>query len=125
MNSILLKNVRIVDTETDTTGDLLVKDGKIAATGSVSEAADRVIDGKGKLTVMPPLFDMHVHFRDPGLTHKEDILTGCAAALAGGVTGVVCMPNTKPPIDSRETVDYITKKAEGTGVEVYPAGCVT
>ncbi len=125
MNSILLKNVRIVDTETDTTGNLLVKDGKIAATGSVSEAADRVIDGKGKLTVMPPLFDMHVHFRDPGLTHKEDILTGCAAALAGGVTGVVCMPNTKPPIDSRETVDYITKKAEGTGVEVYPAGCVT
>lgn len=125
MNSILLKNVRIVDTETDTTGDLLVKDGKIAATGSVSEGADRVIDGKGKLTVMPPLFDMHVHFRDPGLTHKEDILTGCAAALAGGVTGVVCMPNTKPPIDSRETVDYITKKAEGTGVEVYPAGCVT
>lgn len=125
MNSILLKNVRIVDTETDATGDLLVKDGKIAATGSVSEAADRVIDGKGRLTVMPPLFDMHVHFRDPGLTHKEDILTGCAAALAGGVTGVVCMPNTKPPIDSRETVDYITKKAEGTGVEVYPAGCVT
>lgn len=125
MNSILLKNVRIVDTETDTTGDLLVKDGKIAATGSVSEAADRVIDGKGKLMVMPPLFDMHVHFRDPGLTHKEDILTGCAAALAGGVTGVVCMPNTKPPIDSRETVDYITKKAAGTGVEVYPAGCVT
>lgn len=125
MNSILLKNVRIVDTETDATGDLLVKDGKIAATGSVSEAADRVIDGKGKLTVMPPLFDMHVHFRDPGLTHKEDILTGCAAALSGGVTGVVCMPNTKPPIDSKETVDYITKKAEGTGVEVYPAGCVT
>ena len=125
MNSILLKNVRIVDTETDALGDLLVKDGKIAATGSVSEAADRVIDGKGKLTVMPPLFDIHVHFRDPGLTHKEDILTGCAAALAGGVTGVVCMPNTKPPIDSKETVDYITKKAEGTGVEVYPAGCVT
>lgn len=125
MNSILLKNVRIVDTETDATGDLLIKDGKIAATGSVSEGADRVIDGKGKLTVMPPLFDMHVHFRDPGLTHKEDILTGCAAALAGGVTGVVCMPNTKPPIDSKETVDYITKKAEGTGVEVYPAGCVT
>lgn len=125
MNSILLKNVRIVDTETDALGDLLVKDGKIARIGSVSEAADKVIDGKGRLTVMPPLFDMHVHFRDPGLTHKEDILTGCAAALAGGITGVVCMPNTKPPIDSRETVDYITKKAEGTGVEVYPSGCVT
>ena len=58
-------------------------------------------------------------------THKEDVLTGCAAALAGGVSGVVCMPNTKPPIDSRETVDYIVSKAEPTGVSVYPAGCVT
>ncbi len=127
LNSILLKNVRIVDTEASVTCDLLVRDGKIAKIGEISENkdADRVIDGMGKMAVMPPLFDMHVHFRDPGLTHKEDVLTGCEAALAGGVTGVVCMPNTKPPIDSREIVDYITKKAEGTGVEVYPAGCVT
>lgn len=123
--SILFKNVRIVDAGTDTIGDVLVKDGVIAEVGNVSEAADRVIEGKGKLVVMPSLFDMHVHFRDPGFTHKEDVLTGCAAALAGGVSGVVCMPNTKPPIDSRETVDYIVNKAELTGVSVYPAGCVT
>lgn len=123
--SILFKNVRIVDAETDTIGDVLVKDGVIAEVGNVSEAADRVIEGNGKLVVMPSLFDMHVHFRDPGFTHKEDVLTGCAAALAGGVSGVVCMPNTKPPIDSRETVDYIVSKAEPTGVSVYPAGCVT
>lgn len=123
--SILFKNVRIVDAETDTIGDVLVKDGVIAEVGNVSEAADRVIEGNGKLVVMPSLFDMHVHFRDPGFTHKEDVLTGCAAALAGGVSGVVCMPNTKPPIDSRETVDYIVNKAEPTGVSVYPAGCVT
>ncbi len=123
--SILFKNVRIVDAETDTVGDVLVKDGVIAEVGNVSEAADRVIEGNGKLVVMPSLFDMHVHFRDPGFTHKEDVLTGCAAALAGGVSGVVCMPNTKPPIDSRETVDYIVSKAEPTGVSVYPAGCVT
>lgn len=123
--SILFKNVRIVDAETDTIGDVLVKDGVIAKVGNVSEAADRVIEGNGKLVVMPSLFDMHVHFRDPGFTHKEDVLTGCAAALAGGVSGVVCMPNTKPPIDSRETVDYIVSKAEPTGVSVYPAGCVT
>lgn len=123
--SILFKNVRIVDAETDTIGDVLVKDGVIAEVGNVSEAADRVIEGNGKLVVMPSLFDMHVHFRDPGFTHKEDVLTGCAAALAGGVSGVVCMPNTKPPIDSRETVDYIVNKAELTGVSVYPAGCVT
>lgn len=123
--SILFKNVRIVDAGTDTIGDVLVKDSVIAEVGNVSEAADRVIEGNGKLVVMPSLFDMHVHFRDPGFTHKEDVLTGCAAALAGGVSGVVCMPNTKPPIDSRETVDYIVSKAEPTGVSVYPAGCVT
>ena len=123
--SILFKNVRIVDAEKDTVGDVLVKDGVIAEVGSVSEAADRVIEGNGKLVVMPSLFDMHVHFRDPGFTHKEDVLTGCAAALAGGVSGVVCMPNTDPPIDSKETVDYIVNKAEPTGVSVYPAGCVT
>lgn len=125
MNSILLKNVRIADVDTDKVCDLLIKDGVIAKIGEIDEAANRVIDGKGKLTVMPPLFDMHVHFRDPGLTYKEDVLTGCSAALAGGVTGVVCMPNTKPVIDSKEIVDYIVKKAEGTGVSVYPAGCVT
>lgn len=123
--SILFKNVRIVDAENDTVGDILVKDGVIAEVGNVSETADRVIEGNGKLVVMPSLFDMHVHFRDPGFTHKEDVLTGCAAALAGGVSGVVCMPNTKPPIDSKETVDYIVNKAEPTGVSVYPAGCVT
>lgn len=123
--SILFKNVRIVDAENDTVGDVLVKDGVIAEVGNVSETADRVIEGNGKLVVMPSLFDMHVHFRDPGFTHKEDVLTGCAAALAGGVSGVVCMPNTKPPIDSNETVDYIVNKAEPTGVSVYPAGCVT
>lgn len=123
--SILFKNVRIVDAETDTVDDVLVKDGIIAEIGNVSATADRVIEGSGKLVVMPSLFDMHVHFRDPGFTHKEDVLTGCAAALAGGVSGVVCMPNTKPPIDSKETVDYIVNKAEPTGVSVYPAGCVT
>lgn len=123
--SILFKNVRIVDAETETVGDVLVKDGVIAEVGSVSEAADKIVDGNGKLVVMPSLFDMHVHFRDPGFTHKEDVLTGCAAALAGGVSGVVCMPNTKPATDSKEIVDYIVNKAEPTGVSVYPAGCVT
>ncbi|MGN1134959.1 MAG: dihydroorotase [Oscillospiraceae bacterium] len=125
MNSILLKNVRIVDADTDTVGDILIKDGIIAEIGTVPVAAEKTVDGNGKLAVMPALFDMHVHFRDPGFTHKEDVLTGCAAALAGGVSGVVCMPNTKPPIDTKETVDYIMQKAAPTGVSVYPAGCVT
>lgn len=122
MNSLLLKNVSIMGQDAT---DILIENGKITRIGSVESCDGRIIDGKGKLTVMPPLFDMHVHFRDPGFTHKEDVLTGCAAALAGGVTGVVCMPNTNPPIDSRETVEYIIKKAEGTGVDVYPAACIT
>lgn len=125
MNSLLFKNVRIIDEKSEKSGDILIKDGIIAEIGSVKENPDRVIEGNGRLAVMPALFDMHVHFRDPGFTHKEDVLTGCAAALAGGVSGVVCMPNTKPPIDSKETVDYITGKAASTGVSVYPAGCVT
>lgn len=125
MNSLLFKNVRIIDEKSEKSGDILIKDGIIAEIGSVKENPDRVIEGNGRLAVMPALFDMHVHFRDPGFTHKEDVLTGCAAALAGGVSGVVCMPNTKPPIDSKETVDYIRDKAASTGVSVYPAGCVT
>lgn len=126
MSSILLKNVRAVDDMKDSFCDIFIEDGKIGAVGRfLSKEADRVIDGGGKLVVIPSLFDMHVHFRDPGQTHKEDILTGCAAALAGGVTGVVCMPNTDPPIDSAETVQYILEKAKDTGVDVYPAGCIT
>lgn len=126
MESILLKNVRAVDGEAERVCDIFIADGVIKNIGAgLDNTADRVIDGGGKLAVIPTLFDMHVHFRDPGQTHKEDILTGCAAALAGGVGGVVCMPNTNPPIDSRETVEYILEKAKGTGVEVYPAACIT
>ena len=125
MSQILIRNIRAVDTETDMTTDVLISGGKISKLGNnISAEADKVIDGTG-LVLMPSLFDMHVHFRDPGLTHKEDILTGCAAALAGGVTGVLAMPNTKPPCDNPETIRYIIGKAEGTGVEVYPVGCIT
>ena len=68
---------------------------------------------------------MHVHFRDPGLTHKEDIITGAAAAAAGGFTGVACMPNTIPQIDNAKTIRYIIEKANSTGVDVYPVACIT
>jgi len=126
MSSILLKNVRAADDMKEAVCDIFINDGKISAAGkNLSVTADRTIDGGGQLAVLPALFDMHVHFRDPGQTHKEDILTGCAAALAGGVGGVVCMPNTDPPVDSPETVKYITDKAKFTGVKVYPAVCIT
>ena len=125
MTSILIRNIRAVDIVTDTTTDVLIKDGIIAELGeNITSAAEQVIDGTG-LVLMPSLFDMHVHFRDPGFTHKEDVLTGCAAALAGGVTGVVAMPNTKPPCDNPGTIRYIIDKAKATGVDVYPAGCIT
>ena len=124
--SILLKNVRAVDDTTDKICDIFIDNGKIAEIGeNLAITADRVVDGGGKLAVMPALFDMHVHFRDPGQTHKETVETGCAAALAGGVSGVACMPNTSPAIDSKETVDYILDKAKDTGVDVYPVGCIT
>ncbi|MDD7294227.1 MAG: amidohydrolase family protein, partial [Oscillospiraceae bacterium] len=92
MQTILLQNV------TDAYGvcsDFLVADGKITkrvAAGTLQDAADLVIPADG-LTILPGLFDMHVHLRDPGFTQKEDIITGAAAALAGGITDVACMPN--------------------------------
>ena len=125
MASILIRNIRAVDNAADITADVFINNGKIEKLGSnIKEAADTAIDGTG-LVLMPSLFDMHVHFRDPGFTHKEDVLTGCSAALAGGVTGVLAMPNTKPPCDNPETIRYIIDKAKGTGVDVYPVGCIT
>lgn len=125
MPTILIKNIRTVDPDTDKVQDVFIKDGVIAETGeNLSFEAETVIDGTD-LVLMPSLFDMHVHFRDPGLEYKEDVLTGCSAALAGGVTGVLAMPNTNPPCDNPDTIRYIINKAQGTGVDVYPVGCIT
>lgn len=125
MSSILIKNIRAVDTLIDQTTDVLIEDSKITMVeNNIRSGADEVIDGTD-LVLMPSLFDMHVHLRDPGFTHKEDVISGCAAALAGGVTGVLAMPNTKPPCDDPEIIRYIKNKAEGTGVDVYPVGCIT
>ena len=125
MSSILIKNIRAVDAKTDKTTDVFINEGKIMEVGeNLHTGAEQVIDGTD-LVLMPSIFDMHVHFRDPGQTHKEDILTGCSAALAGGVTGVLAMPNTKPPCDDPEIIKYIIDKAKGTGVDVYPVGCIT
>lgn len=123
--TILIQNVQIVQGSILPRCDMFLADGKIQQIGmNLQTKADVVIDGS-KLTALPGLFDMHVHLRDPGQTHKEDILTGAAAALAGGITGVACMPNTTPAIDSVETVRYICDKAAQTGVDVHPVGCIT
>ena len=103
--------------------DILIEDGKIAAVGN-DLTAERVIDAAG-LTAVPGLVDMHVHLRDPGQTAKEDILTGCRAAAAGGVTSLLAMPNTNPTTDSPETVRCILDKAKNADARVYVAASVT
>lgn len=125
---LLIKNCVAVDSTLNKkfVTDILIDKGIIVKVkGNIGETADTVVDGRGKLVVFPGLFDMHVHLRDPGFTHKEDIITGCSAAAAGGFTGVACMPNTNPSIDNAQTVKYIINKAESTGVKVYPVGCIT
>ena len=125
---ILIENIRAVDPQCglDDIVDICIDGGVITAIGKTdTQNADRVIDAQGKLVAMPGLFDMHVHFRDPGQTHKEDIFTGAAAAKAGGFTGVACMPNTKPVIDNPELVKYVLNKGQKTGIDVLPIGCVT
>lgn len=125
METICIRNVRAVDSLRDAVCDILIENGRIAAIGEdIAAETDREIDGTG-LTAMPGLFDMHVHFRDPGQTHKEDVNTGTAAALAGGVTGVLCMPNTTPPMDNPEQVREFLARAAKTGVDVHQAGTLT
>ena len=106
--------------------DIFVEDGIIKEKAeTIDRQADTVIDAAG-CYVMPGLIDLHVHFRDPGLTYKEDIETGSKAAAKGGFTTVCCMPNTKPVVDNVETVKYIIEKGEKTGLtNVLPVGAVT
>jgi len=85
---------------------------------------EEVIDAAG-LIVAPGLMDSHVHFRDPGFTYKEDIETGAAAAARGGFTTVVCMANTKPAVDSIETLKYVQDKGSRTGIHVLQTATVT
>lgn len=124
---LILKNIHAVDPQNgiDVVTDIAIKDGVIKKLGCCDDMeAERIINCTG-LYAVPGLFDMHVHFRDPGLTQKEDIFTGAAAAKAGGVTGVLLMPNTDPPADSAETVEYIREKGGQTGINVYTSACIT
>lgn len=126
MNTVI-KNARVVSPADglDGVADIVIEDGKIVRVGSdLSVSGAQVIDARGMVAV-PGLVDMHVHLRDPGQTDKEDILTGCAAAAAGGVTALLCMPNTNPTVDTPETVAYILEKARRAKAKVYVAASVT
>jgi len=108
-------------------GDVLVVDGVITAVGNKLEAPQgvRVVDVAGRI-VAPAMFDAHVHFREPGQEHKEDLAHGTEAAINGGVTGVVMMPNTNPAIDSAGVVrTLLDKAAEVSRIPVYTSGCIT
>ena len=130
---LLIKNGRVIDPagKSERNADIVVKDGKIEKIYSegilpaeAEAAADQVIDAKG-LVVAPGLVDVHVHFRDPGLTYKEDIHTGAAAAAKGGFTTVVCMANTKPIVDNEETLRYVLEEGKKTGIHVLSCAAIS
>ena len=126
---LLIQNGRVLDpyTQMDALCDVLIGDDGVIA--QVAEHIDApagctVYDASG-LTVSPGFVDGHVHFRDPGQTQKEDVLTGAAAAAAGGYATVICMANTVPTCDTPEIIRYVTDKAKDCPVQVLQAGSVT
>ena len=125
---VLIKNGMVVDPEKLDIQpfDVVLDDGRIAGIGFYEDngSYETVIDATG-CVVAPGLVDVHVHFRDPGLTYKEDIRTGAAAAAAGGYTTVVCMANTKPPVDNAETLRYVLEEGKKTGIHVLSAATVS
>ena len=127
MSLLLLKNGKVVDpvTQTEEVKDILIDQGTIVQMGPTLSAPDaKVLDCTG-FVVAPGLMDAHVHFRDPGYTEKEDILTGAAAAARGGFTTVVCMANTRPVVDNPQILAEIQKKARATNVQILQASAIT
>lgn len=126
MKNLLIKNATVVSPADNISGkyDILIENGKIAQIGNNISSNCDVINADG-LYAIPGLVDMHVHLRDPGYTEKEDIISGCKAAAAGGVTSLLAMPNTKPATDSAEVVKYILDKAKNADANVYVAASIT
>lgn len=126
-----IENIRIIDPANtrDETGDIYIVNGRIVSQSEYVLAypdagEDTVIDGRG-LIAGPGLVDVHVHFRDPGQTHKEDLHTGSLAAAAGGVTTVVMMANTTPPLDSPKLVQDVLLRASKEDIHIYTCATVT
>lgn len=125
---ILIKNGQVINPATGTNEvlDLLIEDKLvIKMQADIKDEADRIVDAAGSY-VMPGFIDLHVHFRDPGLEHKETIETGSKAAVAGGYTTVFAMPNTKPVADNADVVNYVHNKAKAVGLtNVSQVGAIT
>lgn len=125
---LLIKNCRILDpaNQLDILGSILIENGKIIRVGEVDETLnfEQVIDADGWVAA-PGLIDVHVHFRDPGFTYKEDLESGARAAARGGFTSVLCMANTSPIVDDLETVLDIQKRAKQCLIHVYQAAAIS
>jgi len=127
MNDILIKNGRVVDPASgrDEQADVAIARGKIARIGKVKAAARQTIDAAGRI-VCPGLIDLHVHCREPGHEEEETIATAAEAAVAGGFTTILAMPNTHPPMDNETAVQYVLQRAGEAGLaRVLPVGCIT
>lgn len=127
--NLVLKSVRILnpEQELDYINDILIENGIIAKIGNLIQGDTenaQVLELNGKICV-PGLFDMHVHLREPGREDAETVISGSNSAAAGGFTGIACMPNTSPSIDSAEVVNFIKQKAKNHLVDVYPIGAVS
>lgn len=125
---ILIKGGRVIDPEQglEQVADVVLDGELIHAVGSFEDDGNyEMVIEAGNLVVAPGLVDVHVHFRDPGFTYKEDIQTGASAAAAGGFTTVVCMANTRPPVDNVETLRYVLEEGKKTGIHVLQAAAVS
>ena len=124
--NLLIKNANIVDAHEEFCADVLIIDGKIAEIGIELNKKDvEIIDANG-LTLMPSFIDTHAHFREPGLTHKEDIESGSKAAAKGGYTGVCLMGNTNPICSSKEVVEYVRNRSKEVGlIDVHQCVSIT
>lgn len=126
---MIIKGGRVIDplAKRDEVLDIKIEDGKIVEIAKDIEASsgnEEIIDARGKI-VVPGLIDVHVHFRDPGQTHKEDLVTGSQAAIAGGFTSVVQMANTSPKIDSKEKIIEHYKRARDLPLKVFTVSALT
>lgn len=122
--NILIKNANVIDSSQNFFGDVYIENGKIKEIGTkLNKNGVETIDAKG-LVLMPAFVDTHAHFRDPGLTYKEDLETGSKAALRGGYTGVCLMGNTSPVCSSKEVLDYVKNKEKDLNL-IDICQCVT
>ena len=125
--NLVLKNGTIMDPYHKKTihGDVWIKDGTIAGVGKFkAPKSSETVDCTGKI-ITHGFCDLHVHFREPGREDKETLQTGSLAAMAGGFTRVCVMPNTNPPLDSPESINFIREKAENCPIHIHPIGAVT